>query len=614
MAQVEAKATVNNFVGGLVTDFHELNTPQNVTVDEDNCDLDRKGSRKRRLGIDYETDYEFASTTTSTDDFPDKYLKTYKWSAINNDGNLNFLVVQVGATLSFFDLANDSISPNEKSFTVDLDDHKVSVTTVAPYPIQVASGKGRLFVVGEYITPFRIDYDADTDTITETEIDIRIRDLVQLLNDSDTLGFKTAEADFTDELYYDLYNQGWGTLVSGNDSTSPGSTVTTGVTALGFYRSKIGYLPPKSKPWYVGKRTAIDPGEAGYEIFDPSGVYENVDAGNTLAPLGHFILDPFSKDRTSVLLAQQAANPLTGGTYEVIGAFEIETEATRPSAVAFFSGRVFYGFGNTLYYSQILNEDYGNAGLCYQAADPTAEDINELVATDGGVITLPVSGKIISFIPLDNSLLIFSDNGVWALNGPSLGEGFSATGHSISKISSTGIKTDRSVVIVEGNPIWWNEDGIWALASDQQKQGFSVSNICDKKVQLFYNDIPSISKSYASGAYDRKHKIVTWIFNSESGVIHNSKYACNRCLNYDVLMGAFFPYTISDLVADSPFIVDVFASSDIIRSATQDLVVDRFDDQVVDGVGADVYVNVYTLTDTTEETGIKFLTFTPVEI
>ncbi len=614
MARTQAKVTVNNFIGGLVTDYHELNTPQNVTVDEDNCDLDRKGSRKRRLGIDYEDDYEFSDNTITVEDFPGLYFKTYKWEAINNDATVNFLVVQLGNVIEFYDMAYDTLSSHKKSFEIDLEDYKCQgAVTTSGTGIQVDSGKGVLFVVGKYIEPFYVEYDASADTITVTEMPLKIRDLEQLVNDSDTVGFKVSEADFTLEYYYDLYNQGWGTLIAGNDSanTEPDHPL-TGVTALGFYRSRIGSYPPKSKPWYVGKRTPIDPGEDAYEIFDPSGVYETTDAGNTLAPLGHFILNPFLKDRSAAIAAQQAANPVTTGYYLETN-FEIETDYTRPTAVAFHAGRVFFGHKNTVYFSQVLNEDLKNAGTCYQQADPTAEDINELVATDGGTILLPVSGEIIAFMGLENSLLVFSNKGIWSINGASAGEGFSATGFSVSKVSSIGISSNRSIVSVEGQPYWWADEGIFTLQSDAQKQGFQIVNICTKKVQEFYDNIPKTSLVYASGAYDKVKKVITWIFNSNSATIHNNKLACNRCLNFDTLLQAFYPYTISDLTVDSPFIVDVFGVESVLRVASEENIVNSSDTLVVNSGSVQIVNSGFTLNNSNLTAGIKFLTFTPVE-
>lgn len=614
MARTEAKVTVNNFIGGLVTDYHELNTPQNVTVDEDNCDLDRKGSRKRRLGIDYEDSYQFSSNVVNEDDLSGTYLKTYKWKAINNNANLNFLIVQLGSTLEFYDLNFDALSANRKSFEIDLEDYKIpGATTTSNTGIQVDSGKGVLFIVGKYIEPLRVEYDEDADDITVTETPISVRDLTQMLNDPDNIGFKTSEADFSLELYYDLYNQGWGSLIKGNDSNNPGATVTQGVTALGFYRSSIGSYPPKSKPWWVGKRSAVDAGEAGFEIFDPSGVYEMVEAGSTLAPLGHFIINPFNIDRNSVLAAQQAANPLSSGYY-LSTTFEVETDFTRPTAVAYHAGRLFYGHNNTVYFSQLLYDDLDNAGKCYQAADPTAEDINELVDSDGGTILIPTSGEIIAFVSLENILLVFSDNGLWSIGGAAPGEGFTATGFTVSKLSSIGAASNRSIVTAEGTPYFWADEGIFTVQSDQAKIGFKVINICEKKIQEFYDDIPDTSIRYASGAYDKVKKVITWIFNSTSSTLHGNVYACNRDLNYDLLVQAFYPYTRSDLSSNSPFVVDVFSIKSVLQQTNEVNVVNSSGTEVVNSSSVQVVADEVSLGSTTLDVGLKFLTLTPVEV
>lgn len=539
----ESKVSVNNFIGGLNTDHHELNTPQNVTVDEDNCDLDRKGSRRRRKGIDYETGYAFASTTIDGTLFSSFYFKTYEWEAVGNDPDVNFLVVQTGNTLSFFDMSYEPLSGGEKTFTVDLDDHLISgAATAAGDPIQVASAKGALFVTGRVCNPFFIEYDSGTDDITETEYAYEIRDFVQMENDSTLL--EDRPAALTPEREYDLVNQGWDTEVAGNDSEFPGAFVTTGMTALDFYYSVEALYPPKTKPWWVGKRSAVDPGEGGYQIFDPHGVYDQASAGNTLAPLGHFILDPFNKDRSAV---------------SGIGSFTVETKDTRPIAIAFHAGRLFYGHENNIYFSQTLNDDLLNAGKCYQAADPTAEDISDLVDTDGGVITLPSSSSIESLVSVENTLMILSHNGIWALSGSNPGDGFTATGFSVQKVSSIGLSSFRSLVKVEGNPVWWSKHGIFVLESNAVNGTFNVKNICQDKVQLFYDAIPETAKEDASGAYDKIKKVVTWIFRDTDAALHNNQYVCNRMLNLDSLVGAFFPYTLSDLDTNSPIVVDIFS-------------------------------------------------------
>ena len=95
MARTKGKAQVNNFVGGLVTDYQELNHPQNTTVDEDNVDITREGSRRRRRGLQFEAAYEvvpYASAVTQST----MWVQTYEWSSVAEDGERNFQLVQTG--------------------------------------------------------------------------------------------------------------------------------------------------------------------------------------------------------------------------------------------------------------------------------------------------------------------------------------------------------------------------------------------------------------------------------------------------------------------------------------------------------------------------------------
>ena len=55
MAQSLSQKATNNFVKGLITEAAELTFPEGASVDELNCDLRRDGTRRRRLGVEYET-------------------------------------------------------------------------------------------------------------------------------------------------------------------------------------------------------------------------------------------------------------------------------------------------------------------------------------------------------------------------------------------------------------------------------------------------------------------------------------------------------------------------------------------------------------------------------
>lgn len=601
MANVDGKVQINNFVGGLVTDFHELNQPQNTTIDEDNCDLDRKGSRKRRLGIDFETDYELSDDNWSSAEITDIYLGNSVWEAVNNDGNRDFLVVQVGSTLYYYDMAVEPVSAGALAFSTDLTDHKfsdaVTDAEVAASGVSIASGKGVIFVCGEKLTPFYVEYDEDAGTITETDLDLRIRDF-KLQSDATDYEDEPTSIDY--RLRYDYFNQGWYKTNIYVGEAGYDTLITEPL--LDFYYSRFGgwtkpkvaAYPPLSKIWWIGQATP-DGDKHNHIRFDISW-YVTPYVGNLLAPLGHYIVDPFNVDRSGV---------------SGVDGFDIEQSNDRPTAVAFYAGKVFYGWKNQIFYSQTLLEDFTVAAKCHQQADPTAEDINNLIATDGGVIPLQYSGEIIAMVPYENSLLIFCTNGVWALGGSTVGQSFSADSFGLYKISSVGAISQRSVVLIDGVPFWWSKLGIYAIMSTQSKQGFEVKNILDKKAQLFYDAIPGVSKLYASGAYDYLKKVIVWVYNNDDTAIDSNVYFCNRVLNYDVLLSAFFPYTLSDLPDLTPRVADVFARSNVSRETTTVNVVDSLGVVVTDSGGNNVTVDVITLgnLDNQNNIGVKFLTF-----
>lgn len=599
MPRIQSKVTVNNFVGGLVTDFHELNTPVNVTVSEDNCDLDRKGSRKRRLGIDFEPGYELSTDSWSLAVIDSLYLGDQVWESVNNEGNQNFLVVQVGSKLYYYDMTKDPVSSGLLPFTTDLTTHKatsaITNDQIASDGVSIASGKGVIFICGSVLTPFYVTYNADTNTITETEIDIKIRDLKL---QSGVTDYEDAPKDIDYKLKYDYFNQGWYySKILDVDHKSYDS-----VLDLYYYREKLApnsgfsHYPPLCKSWWVGKVNAVNGGIPDtFQTFAPL-VYDAVYTGNLLAPLGHYIVDPFNIDRSGV---------------SGIAGFQIEQSPDRPTSTAFYAGKVFYGWKNQIFFSQTLIDDLGVSGKCYQQADPTAESINNLVATDGGVIPLQYSGEIIAMVPYENSLIVFCTNGVWAISGGSVGQGFSADSFSIYKITSVGAISPRSVISVDGTPFWWSKIGIYMLTSTPAKQGFNVENICKDKIQLFYDAIPGTSKLTATGAYDRLRKIVVWIYNGNTDPIDGNVYFCNKVLNYDTLLGAFFPYTISDLTSLTPRVADVFALLDVSTTLETVDVTDGAGNIVVDSLGAAVTVQETILGnfDNQSSIGVKFLTF-----
>lgn len=582
MARSQNKISVNNFVGGLVTDYHELNTPQGTTVDEDNTDIDRKGSRKRRKGMEYEQGYTLASTVPSGT-LADDYVKCFEWTTVANDGDRNFEVIQIGNQLFFYDLSEDPLSAGQVSTPINLDTFKApAATDTNTEGVQVAAGKGALFVCGKNIEPFYVEYDPVTNTFSTTQITLQIRDFAQ---QDESLAIETYPTTITAAQKYDLYNQGW---YWDNAPSSFG----TYVQVYNRFFAVNGFYPNKSQPWWLMKEI----GGTGTEEYHP-GNYHLIYSGNTLASLGHYVLNVFSKDRS---------------TASDIGGITTETEDDRPTAVAFASGRVFWGFHNSIYFSPVITDSFANIGHCYQQADPTSENDSALVATDGGVIPIVASGAILSLFAVHNDIMVFSSNGVWKIGGQQPGAGFAADAFAVSKLSDLDAVSSRTVISVEGLPCWWGSNGIYVISSAPQTDfGYQVTNLCDKKIQNFFDAIPSTSKRYASGIYDKVRKTIVWVFadpENETG----SRFRYNRVLNFDTILGAFFPYTISDLSSASPYVTDVFAIRNLATSATLVNVTDNALANVTDNSGNQVQVYTYSLTALNFDTGgVKYLTFVP---
>lgn len=100
----------NTFVAGLVTEASPLTFPPNASLDEENFNLSRNGSRSRRLGFDLEEGYVQVSTTAIVPLDSNLMISSYKWQNVGGNANRTFIVVQVGKQLSFFDSAISPLS------------------------------------------------------------------------------------------------------------------------------------------------------------------------------------------------------------------------------------------------------------------------------------------------------------------------------------------------------------------------------------------------------------------------------------------------------------------------------------------------------------------------
>jgi hypothetical protein len=243
-----------SFVKGLITEASPLTYPENASTDELNTVIKFKGSRSRRLGLDYEPSSVSATLTDLADN---EFITEFAWKNVANDANTNFLVIQVKRTLHFFDMDAIPITSSPKSFTIDL------TTYAAPFadpsqidttPVQMTSGKGYLFVVSPFIEPILVDYDLEFGTIDVLKIIIKVRDFDGV---DDGLSNEDQPTTLSNEHYYNLRNQGWvqpgpNGVVDGTPTTpfsgSAPSGSSSGIGGGGMYIDRSGDFGHTEEP------------------------------------------------------------------------------------------------------------------------------------------------------------------------------------------------------------------------------------------------------------------------------------------------------------------------------------------------------------------------------
>jgi hypothetical protein len=536
----------NTFINGLITEATGLNFPEKACTEADNVVFDETGKVYRRLGVDLEE--EFDTEVVERDDLA---MTSYVWKNVAGDANLTLLVNQIGGTLYFYDTTSFA------NISFGIIDNEIDLTTHIPMggpsPVrkecQFASGHGVLFVYHPTLEPFYVEYDADTREVSDTEIDIRVRDFEGEDDGLDVDQRPTSTfAGIGAKHHYNLRNQGW-----------TDANITAWDTARTDLPSSVDVM------WYF--KNADDE-------FDASTV-SNIMAGNSHAPTGHYVMNVFDQDRTTVS--------------SIAGLTTTTTGFRRVSTGAFFAGRVWYSgidaqkFKGHLYFSQVI-ENFRQFGECLQVNDPTSENLFDLLPTDGGKIDIADAGTIFKIIPVQSSLVVFASNGVWAITG-STGLGFVANDYVIQKIAEIPTISASSIVVIAGFPAWWNYDGIYSLQGGANGE-LQVQSLTDAKIKTLFQGIPDTSKLFARGAYNALEKTVQWVYREEEPVTISDRYNFDRVLQLNLHTGAFSTWTFgeADVTVNSVFVIESVGETVTVLDVVADngdLVVDSLGNQVV---------------------------------
>lgn len=591
----------NNFTKGLITEATGLNFPENAATDASNCEFSLIGDVVRRLGINKEIDAFDYSVTARTQ----SGVSTYVWNNPGGLSNTKLLVRQAEGVLFFYDISHvtataPGISQGQTSSTVSLANFAGPSGVDIIKECSYADGNGYLFVYQDTCDPFYCTYIGGI--VTANLINLQIRDFTGTL-DNLPVSFRPPTLSSTHQ--YNLQNQGWtqgspwaalsstslsltsgsftfavaasipgisngqivsiagsgtgggggkailvnatgtvtgysGTLLTINVSSSSSSTVISNWTIeplnngyLNTWVSAIGNYPSNADVWWYFKNSS--------NVFDPATTSGNVTLSTGNAPQGHYLLNPFTLDRSTV-----SSTP---------GIAVVKT-VHRPTTGAWFQGRVwyagvndsaaatsttdFYNWNSNIYYSTTVGAT-SDFGVCYQTNDPTSENLNGELPTDGGVVVIPESGTVYKLFSIQNGMLVFANNGIWFITG-SQGIGFASNDYTVTKISSIRTLSSQSFVDVNGLPFFWNEEGIYQI-SPSQGGGLSVEPITVGTILTFYNNIPLVSKIYARGSYDPVDYRIQWVYRSTPEVdLDTDRYFFDSILNFNTYNKAFYPY------------------------------------------------------------------------
>jgi hypothetical protein len=624
------------FVNGLVTESSPLSFPENSSKDEDNFEINSKGYRQRRLGLDYETDYVKQMFYHEDEDFSNVALSVNHWKNVNNNPDNHLIVFQHGLFLRFFK-ANTFVvttsTPN-MSVEIELEGDKYK-------KIQAIEFNGDLIVAcGDYCV-YRLSWDESTETINIDKHGLLVRDIWGVEDGLQTT-FSASVGDtstyITDKNVYNLLNQGWAARIS-NSTAFP--MLAPGLANEGYWPShdlipSTAWVetPPAVNEDTITKDTGNYTSKGHYIIdyFIRGYSRELVSSGSSLTDnfgytwnngnsgaLIHLAEDEPTFDFDEFLTRTESDSFTTTLTGYSAGLGTDLLEWDGPAAessdrrkgctcIASYAGRLFYsGFtlkhsetdnrslniGNTVLFSQIVDSP-DKIGKCYQEGDPTSHTNFDLVDSDGGFIVISDIGNATKMLTLADRLLVFSNNGIWSISG---GETlFSAVNFVVEKISETICVSPDSIVVVDDVLYFWSDNGIYKLFKDKTTFSLLVIPVTNKKIQSFYKNLPQMTKIGCQGTYDKLNNTIRWLYNDEESYDGVSfRYNYNRQLNYNLDLESFYPFTFNEITPEegetAPFVAGIFDSPLTNIELIEDLVVIGEDVVQVDGEDVFIYRN-----------------------
>ena len=508
MAQASATKHQNSFVNGLITDGSEFAAPENALRDMLNVEITKDGEAHRRKGLTLEGLSGAGNGATGV--IPEEFVIAFHYFEKHVDG-FDVIFGQVGDKLVAWSnqggaVLSTAISQSMSSYG-GTHTTRWDIVRGPKNTVYVFLGTGDMCVVQYSLTP----------SIAVTQIPMLIRDLEGL---DDGQAVDQHAVALTNDHDYNLQNQGWK------------------AADIAAHFAAVGTYPTNAEIWWQGRTAA-----GAYA----TATLHQQEFGTTPAPRGRHIFDITNQNRTSI----------------VAGSTNYTIANDGPSSGAFYAGRVWaaglgavvtgapstVNYKNRVYFSQITDRAYNPNGhrtdqSMYQINDPTTEFDFEVIATDGGWITLPEVEDIYRMIPVGHALLVFADSGVYAIDG-GLNQSFSPTQYAVNKVSDLQLSSAGAVVKTPTGVYFWAGKRIYVLAEGASAPGvLSVGSVVENRIENYLDDLPSYSQDYVEGRYVEHENKIYWSFPTQylTGYATPVAFAKDTTLVQNLETGAFFPY------------------------------------------------------------------------
>ena len=296
------------------------------------------------------------------------------------------------------------------------------------------------------------------------------------------------------------------------------------------------------------------------DAFKPQDII-NMTFGNTPAARGHFKLDFFNQERNSIANLTSAMSTLAGhlnktvadiidttipsdntgdnpGTHPAKQVPDVKPRRDYVSDICAYAGRIFYLCGDVLLYSQMISEDIENANKCYTDADPTSEEISDVIETDGGFISLPDIGDGVKLAQFGQYLFVFGTRGNVVITGTA-NNIFTATAYSAGSLNSVPTQAPDSFVNTEFGVFYWGTTGINVLGSGES--GLAVQDISTDRILTWFGKLSNTQHKFCKGVYSSSKKKIYWFYPSDD----EQPRRLDCCLVFDITKGSFAPQKIA---------------------------------------------------------------------